>query len=249
MADLPVPNHVLSARRDGKREVILHRSVARISEQKIEIKSARATVWLPLVGLAIAAGLGTWIAMAQGAAPFWLLAAVLLLLILFVPVCVMGLVSAIAGADIIIDGRKGAATWQQGYLGMGIGTKELVPFAKADYIEVTIEGADSDRWHDLPDDLRQFALTLVKKSGKRLKLAQVPVPAYGQEDGMDRTLAVGNAVAALMGVEVRLPEGWELVEVDADTLAPVAADPATPVEPTANEEPAASPRQQRRKRR
>jgi hypothetical protein len=61
----------------------------------------------------------------------------------------------------------------------------------------------------------------VKKSGKRLTLAQVPVPAYGQADGMDRTLATGNAVAALTGTTVQLPEGWELIEIDTSTGEPV----------------------------
>jgi hypothetical protein len=65
----------------------------------------------------------------------------------------------------------------------------------------------------------------VKKSGKRLTLAQVPVPAYGQADGMDRTLAVGQAVAALTGVEVRLPEGWAMVEIDTETGEPVERKP------------------------
>jgi hypothetical protein len=110
---------------------------------------------------------------------------------------------------------------------MGIGTKELVPFAKIDHLEVTIEGDQPDRWHDNVDDLRQFALVLVKQSGKRLTLSQVPVPAYGQADGMDRTLAVGQAVAKLVGSEVRIPEGWELIEIDTHTGAPVPA-PAQP---------------------
>ncbi|MGH2608951.1 MAG: hypothetical protein ACRDHF_07640, partial [Tepidiformaceae bacterium] len=50
-----------------------------------------------------------------------------------------------------------------------------------------------------------------------LTCAQVPVPAYGQADGMDRTLAVGNAIAELTGSTVAIPEGWELVEIDTET--------------------------------
>jgi hypothetical protein len=132
----------------------------------------------------------------------------------------------VAGADVVVDARKNSATWQQGYLGMGIGTKELVPFEKIDHIEVTIEGDQADRWRDQVDDLRQFALVLVKVSGKRLTLAQVPVPAYGQADGMDRTLAVGQAVAKLVGSKVALPEGWEMVEIDTNTGETVQPPPA-----------------------
>jgi hypothetical protein len=192
-----------------------------IADTKIEVKSARATVVLPLIGIATVVAGGLLLGAGGTALPFWALAAILFYCLIAFPVSVMGLVGAIAGADVVVDAEKGSATWQQGYLGMGIGTKELVPFAKIDYLEVTIEGAEEDRWQGEADALRQFALWMVKKSGKRLRIAQVPVPAYGQEDGMDRTLAVGNAVAALVGADVRIPADWELVEVDTETLAPV----------------------------
>jgi len=220
---IELPGHVVIQRRDGRREVLLHRSMAVISDDKIEIKSARGTVVLPLIGLALAVGAGTLMASRGTGLPFWLLVGLLLFCLFMVPFSVMSLIGSIVGADVVIDAKKGSATWQQGYLGMGIGTRELVPFHKIDHLEVTIEGDQPDRWREETDSLRQFALTLVKKSGKRLTLAQVPVPAYGQADGMDRTLAVGNAVAALTGSAVVLPEGWELVEIDTATGDPVPA--------------------------
>ena len=201
MVEMPIANHVVATRRDGRREVLLHRSMAVIGPEKIEIRSARSTVLLPIVGLVLAGVAISWIALSDGTAPLWALALVVFVCLFAVPASVMGLVSSIAGADVIVDVRKNSVTWQQGYLGMGIGTKELVPFEKIDYLEITIEGAEGD-------------LTIVKKSGKRVQLAQVPVLASGQADGMDRTLAVGNAVAALTGSSVRIPEGWELVEID-----------------------------------
>lgn len=224
-----LPGHVVIQRRDGKREVLLHRAMAVIGEDKIEIKSARGTVILPLLGLLFCAGAGWFIAVRGQGMPLWLLVTLLLLCLILVPFSIMSLISSVVGADVIIDRKKGSATWQQGYLGMGIGTKELVPFAKIDHLEVTIEGDQPDRWKDEVDDLRQFALVLVKASGKRLNLAQVPVPAHGQADGMDRTLAVGQAVANLVGKTITLPEGWELVEIDTDTGEPVA--PAAAKEP------------------
>lgn len=216
-----LPGHVVEQRRDGRKTVLLHRSMAVIGDDRIEIKSARGTVILPLIGLLGSFAIG-WFMVDRGPAlPFWLLVTLLLVLIILVPVSVMGLVGALVGADVVVDRRKGSATWQQGYLGMGIGTKELVPFAKIHHLEICIEGDQPDRWHDLPDDLRQFSLVLVKKSGKRLPICNVPVPAYGQEDGMDRTLAVGQAIAAMTGARLDLPEGWELVEIDLETGQPV----------------------------
>ncbi len=221
MVDVPIPPHVALPRRDGKTEILLHRSVAVIGEKKIEVKSARATVILPLIGIGSVVVAGVVMGAGGRALPFWGLVILLFYCLMMFPVSVMGLVSAVVGADIIVDAEKGSATWQQGYLGMGIGTKEFVPFTKIDYLEVTIEGDEGDRWQGESDSLRQFALWMVKQSGKRLRIAQVPVPAYGQEDGMDRTLALGNAVAALTGAEVRIPADWELVEVDVKTLEPV----------------------------
>lgn len=215
--DHDIPEHIAIHRRDGRVEVLLHRAMAVIGPNKIEIKSARGTVILPLIGLVIACALG-WLMADRGfTMPLWLLVSLLLICMVVVPFSVMSLISSVVGADVIVDARKGSATWQQGYLGMGIGTKEFVPFTKIDHLEVTIEGDQPDRWHDQADDLRQFALVLVKESGKRLTLAQVPVPAYGQADGMDRTLAVGQAVAKLVGSSVTIPEGWELVEIDTAT--------------------------------
>lgn len=219
MVDAALPSHVAVRRRDGRYEVLLHRSLALISDNRVEIRSARSTVLVPAIGVGLACAAGALIAIQAGALPFWLLLGLLLFAIFAFPISVMSLVTAVIGADIVVDGRKGSATWQQGYLGMGVGTRELVPFAKIQHLEVTIEGAERDRWQEETDTLRQFALVLVKRSGKRLTLAQVPVPADDQTDGMDRTLAVGNAIAAVTGAQLVLPEGWELVELSEEEAA------------------------------
>ncbi len=213
MVDAALPSHVAARRRDGRYEVLLHRSLALIGEDKVEIRSARSTIVLPALGVALGGGAGALIAIEAGDLPFGLLVGLLLFALVAFPISVMALVTAVMGADVVIDGRKGSATWQQGYLGMGVGTRELVPFTKIDHLAITIEGDTPDRWREERDALRQFALVLVKQSGKRLTLTQVPVPAGDQTDGMDRTLAVATAVANLTGAEVKLPEGWELVEL------------------------------------
>ena len=219
MVDAALPSHVTARRRDGRYEVLLHRSLALIGDEKVEIRSARSTVLLPALGVALGAGAGALIAIEAGNLPFVLLVGLLLFALLAVPISTMALVTAVVGADVVIDGRKGAATWQQGFLGMGVGTRELVPFAKIDHLAITIEGEAPDRWREERDVLRQFSLVLVKQSGKRLTLTQVPVPAGDQTDGMDRTLAVANAIGNVTGAEVVLPEGWELIELPEEEVA------------------------------
>ena len=224
MVDAALPSHVAARRRDGRYEVLLHRSVALIGNDRVEIRSARSTVLLPLLGVSLGGGAGALIAIEAGDLHFGLLVALLLFALIAFPISMMALVTAVMGADVVVDGRKGSATWQQGYLGMGVGTRELVPFAKIDHLAITIEGDAPDRWREETDTFRQFALVLVKQSGKRLTLAQVPVPAGDQTDGMDRTMAVATAVANLTGAEVTLPEGWELVELSEEEAAGGAPD-------------------------
>ena len=219
MVDATLPSHVTARRRDGRYEVLLHRSLALIGDEKVEIRSARSTILFPALGVALGAGAGALIAIEAGNLPFVLLVGLLLFALLAVPISTMALVTAVVGADVVIDGRKGAATWQQGFLGMGVGTRELVPFAKIDHLAITIEGEAPDRWREERDVLRQFSLVLVKQSGKRLTLTQVPVPAGDQSDGMDRTLAVANAIGNVTGAEVVLPEGWELIELPEEEIA------------------------------
>ncbi|KAA0237184.1 MAG: hypothetical protein HUU14_03555 [Dehalococcoidia bacterium] len=217
MAEIPLPDHVTIRRRDGQREVLLHRSVAVIGDDRVEIKAARSTIFLPLAGLAFCAAAGYLMVARMGHLPFWVLVLLLVAMIFLVPLSGMSLVNSIVGAEVVADRAKNSVTWQQGYLGMGVGTKELTPFEKIAHLEVTVEGGEPNRWQDLADDLRQFELSLVKVSGKRLRIARVPVPAFGETDGMDRTLAVGQAISAITGAPIRLPEGWEMVEIDTGT--------------------------------
>mgnify|MGYP005857384115 CR=1 FL=1 len=217
MVEVSLPSHVASRRRDGRHEVLLHRAMALVGNDRIEIKTARSTVLVPLAGLILSAIAGVVLATQNTALPLWAMVGLLVFALLAAPTSVMALIGATIGADVVVDAAKNSVTFQQGYLGMGIGTRELVPFHKIDHLEVTIEGADRDRWRNEADSFRQFAIVLVKASGKRLVLANVPVPAANQEDGMDRTLAVANAIAAVTGRPVHLPDGWELVEIDTDT--------------------------------
>ena len=127
IVDMDLPGHVVDTRRDGRRTILLHRAMAVISPDKIEIKSARGTVILPFLGILMAAGAIAGIALGGSSLPFWVLTLLLVVLLILVPFSVMSLISALVGADVVIDRQKGSATWQQGYLGMGIGTKDLFP--------------------------------------------------------------------------------------------------------------------------
>src|SRR3990172_4355495 len=52
------------------------------------------------------------------------------------PLSAMAFVHSVLGACVVIDARKQSVTFQQGVLGLGLGTVELVPFWKIDRLEV-----------------------------------------------------------------------------------------------------------------
>ena len=217
MAEFSLPPHVSTRRRDGRQEVLLHRSMAVISDTKVEIKSARSTIIVPVIAILLAGVAGVVVAVQSTSLPLWALSGLLLFAITAAPISVMALIGATIGADVVVDESKHSITFQQGYLGMGIGTNELVPFARIDHLEIEVDGDQPDRWKSETDSFRQFAVVLEKDNGKRIRLCSVPVPATSQNDGMDRTLAVGNAIAAVAGTEIRIPKDWQLVEIDTDT--------------------------------
>jgi hypothetical protein len=76
---MELPPHVTIQRRDGRQEILLHRSLAIIGPDKIEIKSARGAILLPLAGLLIAIGLMAYIMTGGSDLPFWALVSVLLI--------------------------------------------------------------------------------------------------------------------------------------------------------------------------
>ena len=191
--------------------------MAVIGDTRIEVKSARSTVIVPFVALALALVAGFVLALQNTSLPLWLMVVLLLFCITAAPIAVIALIGSVVGADVVVDSTQGSITFQQGYLGMGIGTNELVPFSRVDHLEIEIDGGDEDRWRGQSDSFRQFAVVLEKDNGRRLRLCSVPVPVANQNDGMDRTLTVGNAIALLIGTEMRIPKDWELVQIDTDT--------------------------------
>jgi hypothetical protein len=177
-----------------RREIDLHRRVCVVKTDTVEIRPARSAAVIPLIGFLLGV-------LALVAVLFWLerlpFLLVLLLMvgaILLVPFSAMGLVYSVYGASVIIDRGKGTVVWQQGLLGMGVGTRELVPFAKIERLEVEeVRGAEQS----VPDDLAQFEVRLLKTGGRTLPLGQATVPRGLASEGLARACEVGEAVAAL----------------------------------------------------
>ena len=83
--------------------------------------------------------------------------------IVTIPLAGIGFVYTIAGANVVFEREKQSGVWQQGFLGMGVGTIELVPFWKID--QIRIEEVTRERQRGEVQDLAQ--LEIVAREGKR----------------------------------------------------------------------------------
>jgi hypothetical protein len=189
-----------------KRRIDLHRRRAIVTADRIDVRPSRAAIVPPLFGFLLGAmcvGLIV-IGVLSNAVPYWLLAFLLLIALLAVPLTGITLVYALFGANVIFDKAKQSGTWQQGLLGMGIGTTELVPFWKIDAIVVTEAGTPGGARGRRTEEFAQWEAVLLKKSGKTLSIGSMTVPRQFSSFGMAPVKDLAVAVAALAGVSVRV---------------------------------------------
>jgi hypothetical protein len=190
----------------GRRRIELARRTCIIDPHRIAIRPSPAALVPPLFGVIL--GLGCCgLIMAdvvywRGALPFPLLAVLLLLALIGIPLSGMGLIYGAIGANVLIDRVKQSATWQQGLLGLGVGTTELVPFWKIEAILVEEAGAEGGR---STEEFAQWEIALLKKSGSRLTIGRVSALRSLAGPSLARALQVATAIAALTGAPLRAP--------------------------------------------
>jgi hypothetical protein len=185
------------------RRIPLHRAVCTIEADRMTVRPSRGSILPPLVGLlAGLAGLVS-ILLWTGALPFPLLALLLTGALLIIPLSGVGLVYSIGGARVVLDRRKGSAAWQQGLLGMGVGTREVTPFEKIAH--VLVEETTAERLQGQRQDVAQWEIAVVRNDGRRLTVGAVTVPRPLARDGLDRAREVADAIAAMTGAPLSLP--------------------------------------------
>ena len=179
-----------------RREIDLHRRVCVVKPDTIEIKPARSAAIAPLIGLFLAISAFVAVVLWLEQLPFFLTLLLMGAAIVLVPFSGMGFVYSVYGANVVIDRKKQTAIWQQGLLGMGVGTEELVPFAKIERLELAETSREPQEGE--AQDFAQYEILLLKTSGRRLPLGQVTVPRYMADDGLARAREVAQAIADLV---------------------------------------------------
>ena len=197
----------------GVRTIALDRRICVVREGRIDIRPSPGAVILPLAAMVVSIVCFVVIGLTINDLPVAALAALLIPNVLIFPLAAMGLVYSLIGAHVIIDRRKGSVTFQQGWIGLGLGTRELVPFEKVDHIalEETTLGEVESPWL-APLDVRVWDIVLVKRSEKRLSIGMVVIPAEPDlaQEGLARARAAAEAIAALARSPLRDGAGVRL---------------------------------------
>jgi hypothetical protein len=184
----------------------LDRRVCVVREDRIHVRPERSALVGPLVGLAISIGLFVSVGVFSSDLSALALAAMLIPGLILGPFSAMALVYSLLGANVVIDADKQSATFQQGVLGLGLGTVEVVPFWKVERLEVRdLSLAEVEaRGPRPPLDLRAWDVVLVKTNGKQLSIGQVMAPNEPDliDEGFDRALDAAEAVGRLVGKPV-----------------------------------------------
>ena len=210
------------------KRIALDRRVCVVREGRIDVRPERGAILGPLLGLSVSIGLFVAVALFASDLPVGALAAMLLPGLVLGPFSAMAFVHSVLGAFVIIDAKKQSVTFQQGVLGLGLGTVELAPFWKIDRLEVQDLplGDVTPKGPPPPLDLRAWDIVLVKTSGKQLSIGQVVAANVPDllDEGFDRALDAAEAMAALVGKPVVITAA---VEERVEEAAAERAEPAS----------------------
>ncbi len=210
---------------DAVKRIPLDRRVLVVRAERIDLRPERGAVIFPLIGLAIALTLFGIVVLFANSLPAGLLLAILIPGLALAPFSGMGLVYSVIGASVVVEKKKSSVRFQQGVLGLGIGTMELVPFWKIEHIavedfalgEVPVKGPKPIL------DLRAWDIVLVKKSGKRLSVGQVVAANAADliDEGFGRALDAAEAIAEMTEAKVLITADVEdsPEEAEAEALA------------------------------
>ena len=195
---LPGPPPAAGPGGRGVERIALSGQVAVIREGSIAIRPARARLLGPAVEGAIAAAAAAAIAIGLPVLPLWALLLLLLAAMLLGPVAVLGLVYNVAGASVLAERAKRSVRYQQGLLGLGLGTAELVPFWRIARLE--LRGSDDEPLTSGDrQDLVEWEVRLVKDSGRVLPVGAALAPRPLREEALGRARRLAEALAEMTG--------------------------------------------------
>ena len=183
--------------------IALRRAVAAISDETIVVRPSRAQLLGPVIQLGLTALAVAVIVLFLDTLPFAVVVVLTVIAVFLGPVATLGFVFAVVGSSMVVDRRKQSAHWQQGFLGLGIGTTNSIPFGRIDHIAVTGDYDEEDiggRGHDFVT----WDIEIVRDDGRRSSVGSVISARPLADVGLDRANRLADAVGAMAEAEARL---------------------------------------------
>ena len=185
-----------------RRDLYLDRRVCTVTDGRIDIHPARSIIYIPIVTLLLGLLAFPVLFFWGGSLSIGVRLALTMAAVLIVPLSGIGLVYSIAGAHIVIERHKKSAVLQQGYLGMGVGTQELIPFWKIDRMEVRELTPHDYRGHH--EDFAQYEIAIKKVSGREIPVGTITVARAEAKEGLARAREIANIIAEMAGSTVHV---------------------------------------------
>lgn len=205
------------------RVIYMDRRVCSVKPDKIDVHPARSIIFLPIITLLV--GLAAFPAIFFLGDSLSIPVRMLMTFgaIILVPISGLGIVYSIAGAHVVIDRAKQSAVLQQGYLGMGVGTQELIPFWKVDAI--VVEELTPHDWRGHQEDFAQYEVYIRKASGKHVSIGMITTARTDAEPGLERATEIATLIAEMAGAPVE-----HVNDSQEDGFEPAGEDHATALE-------------------
>lgn len=185
--------------------IALTRAYAVIKPDSIVVKPSRSSLVGPAIQAMLTALAAVAIARWMNSLPLWLLGLLLVFIILAGPTAILGLVYNVLGSGFLMERKKGTCRWQQGFLGLGLGTRELVPFPRIQRIEVGSDFDDELGSGDLQDVVR-WEVRLVKDNDRVLEITSITAARPLADEALERANLLASALGAMCEKPVRLGE-------------------------------------------
>lgn len=198
--------------------IALRRAVAAITDETIVVRASRAQLLGPVVQLGLTVLAVALIVLFLDSLPFGVVVVLTVIAVFLGPVATLGFVFAVIGSSMVVDRRKQSAHWQQGFLGLGIGTTTSIPFDRIDHIAVTGDYDEQDiggRGHDFVT----WDVEIVRDDGRRNAVGSVIAARPLADVGLDRANRLAEAVGEMAEAEARLEALPEYEETEEAELA------------------------------
>ncbi|HIE84519.1 MAG TPA: hypothetical protein EYQ00_12045 [Dehalococcoidia bacterium] len=191
--------------------VPLFKSYAEIADTEVVIRPSKRTLLVPIFQAAIASAALITLINRLAELPLWISMTLLLVIVIFGPTAILGTVYGIAGSNFIMEKNKGTSRLQQKYLGLGIGTQEMIPFDRIKSVAVQGNFLEEHASGDL-QDITEWEVFLIKDNDRKISVCKSSSARILANRSLSRVNMVAKALADMSNSEFNpgvIPE-WAL---------------------------------------